>query len=129
MNLLTIDTPSFILDEGIMDANIERMRTQAEKLGVTLRPHLKTSKCWDVAKRQMVTPQGPVTVSTLKEAEEFAAHGVTDMIYGVGIAPQKLSRVAALYEKGVDLKIILDNVAAAKAVSDFAKSTITPLKS
>ncbi len=121
MNLLTIDTPSFILDEGIMDANIERMRTQAEKLGVTLRPHLKTSKCWDVAKRQMATPQGPVTVSTLKEAEEFAAHGVTDMIYAVGIAPQKLPRVAALYEKGVDLKIILDNVAAAKAVSDFCQ--------
>ena len=42
-----------------------------------------------------------------------------DLIYAVGIAPQKLADVAAIREAGCDLKIILDNVAAAKAVSAF----------
>lgn len=122
MNLMTIDTPALILDEAKMDANIARMRDKAKSLGVTLRPHLKTSKCWEVAKRQIWTPEGPATVSTLKEAEEFAAHGIKDMIYAVGIAPQKLPRVAALIRQDVDLKIILDNVEAAQAVSRFCQN-------
>lgn len=122
MNLMTIDTPALILDEAKMDANIARMRDKAKSLGVTLRPHLKTSKCWEVAKRQIWTPEGPATVSTLKEAEEFAAHGIKDMIYAVGIAPQKLPRVAALIRQDVDLKIILDNVETAQAVSRFCQN-------
>ena len=105
-----------------MNANIARMRDKAKSLGVTLRPHLKTSKSvGEVAKRQIWTPEGPATVSTLKEAEEFAAHGIKDMIYAVGIAPQKLHRVAALIRQGVDLKIILDNIEAAQAVSEFCQ--------
>lgn len=122
MNLKSIDTPAFILDKAIMQANINRMHDKAKALGVTLRPHVKTSKCWEVVRRQLSSKNGPITVSTLKEAEEFALHGITDMIYAVGIAPQKLPRVAALYEKGVDLKIILDNVASANAVSVFCKT-------
>ena len=122
MNLKSIDTPALILDKGIMQANINRMHDKAKALGVTLRPHVKTSKCWEVVRRQLLGKEGPITVSTLKEAEEFALHGVTDMIYAVGIAPQKLPRVAALYEKGVNLKIILDNVASANAVSTFCKT-------
>ena len=128
MNLHTIDTPALILDEAKMDTNIARMRDKAKALGVTLRPHLKTSKCWEVAKRQIWTPEGPATVSTLKEAEEFAAHGIKDMIYAVGIAPQKLHRVAALVRQGVDLKIILDNVDSARAVSRFCQEEKLTLK-
>ncbi len=128
MNLNTIDTPALILEESKMNANIARMRNKAQSLGVTLRPHLKTSKCWEVAKRQIWTPEGPATVSTLKEAEEFAAHGIKDMIYAVGIAPQKLPRVAALIRQDVDLKIILDSVEAAEAVSQFCSKEALEIK-
>ena len=128
MNLHTIDTPALIIDEVKMDANIAKMSDKAKSLGVTLRPHLKTSKCWEVAKRQIWTPQGPATVSTLKEAEEFAAHGVTDMIYAVGIAPQKLHRVANIIRRGVDLKIILDSTEAAQAVTRFCQEERLEIK-
>ena len=56
-------------------------------------------------------------VSTLREAEVFADAGVSDMTYGVGIAPQKLGRVLALRARGVDLAVILDSVAQAEAVA------------
>lgn len=128
MNLHTIDTPALIIDEVKMDANIAKMSDKAKSLGVTLRPHLKTSKCWEVAKRQIWTPQGPATVSTLKEAEEFAVHGVTDMIYAVGIAPQKLHRVANIIRRGVDLKIILDSTEAAQAVTRFCQEERLEIK-
>lgn len=50
------------------------------------------------------------------------------MIYAVGIAPQKLHRVAALLRQGVDLKIILDNVDSARAVSRFCQEEHLPIK-
>ena len=128
MDLLNIDTPALILDETKMDANIARMRDKARSLGVTLRPHLKTSKCREVAIRQLWTAQGPARVSTLKEAEEFALHGVKDMIYAVGIAPQKLPRVAALVRRGVDLKIILDSVEAARLVTQYCQKESLEIK-
>jgi D-serine deaminase-like pyridoxal phosphate-dependent protein len=53
-------------------------------LGVLLRPHLKTAKSIEVARRVMTSPAGPATVSTLKEATQFAAAGVRDIIYAIG---------------------------------------------
>ena len=99
--------------------NLDFAKEKAARLGVTLRPHLKTHKSIEIARRQMLLPEGPATVSTLAEARYFAENGVKDLIYAVGIAPQKLADVAAIREAGCDLKIILDNVAAAKAVSAF----------
>ena len=46
MDLHSIDTPSLIIDEPKMQRNIDRMADKAKSLGITLRPHLKTSKCW-----------------------------------------------------------------------------------
>lgn len=119
MSLLTVDTPSLILDETVMQRNIMRMNDQMRKLGVAFRPHLKTAKCRDVARRQLLPERPMGTVSTLKEAEYFFDDGLTDMIYAVGIAPHKLPRIQALRDKGCDIKILLDNVASAQLVSRY----------
>ena len=68
----TLDTPCLVLDELRMTANIDRLKARMARLGVTLRPHLKTPKSIEVALRVMASPQGPATVSTLQEAEQFA---------------------------------------------------------
>ncbi len=107
--------------------NIARLRERMQALGVTLRPHLKTCKSWDVAQLMLPTPAGPATVSSLKEAEVFAAHGVRDMIYAVGIAPQKLDRVAALRARGVDLAVILDSAEQAEALAARSRALGRPL--
>ena len=118
-----LETPALILDEARMERNIARMRAQIGRLGVSLRPHVKTNKCMDVSRRLMETPQGPITVSTLLEADYFAAHGVTDILYAVCIAPNKLAHVQRLQDQGVRLSIILDSVEAARLVIERAKST------
>lgn len=118
-----LETPALILDEARMDRNIERMRSQLRRLGVAFRPHVKTNKCIDVARRLMQTPQGPITVSTLLEAEYFAAHGVTDILYAVCIAPNKLDHVMALQDKGVRLSLILDSIEAARILAERALAT------
>jgi D-serine deaminase-like pyridoxal phosphate-dependent protein len=118
-----LDTPCLLLDEARMTRNIERLRTHLGSLGVQLRPHLKTPKSIEVARRTMDSAAGPAAVSTLKEAEQFADAGVRDILYAVGIAPSKLERVAALRRRGIDLSIVVDNAEAAQAVAAKARET------
>jgi D-serine deaminase-like pyridoxal phosphate-dependent protein len=117
-----LETPCLLLDADILQANVDRMRRHIDGLGVTLRPHLKTAKSLAVARRAMAGPAGPATVSTLREAEYFAEGGVRDMIYAVGVAPQKLDRVGAIRQRwGADLAIVLDSAAQAEAVAAWSR--------
>lgn len=113
----TLPTPCLLLDRERMERNITRIHERLAGTGVRYRAHLKTAKAIDVARKQMATPTGPAMVSTLREAEAFAAAGVTDLIYGVGIEPGKLARVQGLRTSGVDIAVILDSVAQAEAVA------------
>ncbi len=116
-----VPTPSLIIDQAKLIENCERAKRRAEELGVTLRPHLKTHKSIEIARAQMLSEKGPATVSTMTEARYFAANGVMDLIYAVGISPQKLPVVSEIRATGVDLKIVIDSVEAALFVSKFCR--------
>src|SRR5262249_27788912 len=96
LRLADIPTPAALIDEARMTRNIARMQERMRALGARLRPHVKTPKCVEVARRQQPAGARAITVSTLKEAEEFFAAGFSDILYAVCIAPQKLDRVLAL---------------------------------
>lgn len=123
VRLADLETPCLILDADRMDRNIARLRKRLASLGVSLRPHLKTAKSVDVARRVMRSTEGPATVSTLKEAAYFAAAGVKDMIYAVGIAPAKLATVLQLRRDGVDIAVVLDTVEQAEAVAEASRTS------
>ena len=116
-NLQQVETPCLVLERGKLERNIARMRDHLAKLRVGLRPHVKTAKSYDVARLAIKGQPGGITVSTLKEAEQFFAHGITDILYAVGITPNKLDHVAALQRRGADITIILDNVESARIVA------------
>ena len=116
-----LSTPALILDEARCRRNCARLRDHVHALGVVMRPHLKTCKNLEIARWCMESPQGPATVSTLAEAEYFAAGGVRDICYAVGIAPDKLPRAAALRAGGTDLILTLDSLEAAQALLAFAR--------
>jgi D-serine deaminase-like pyridoxal phosphate-dependent protein len=121
VRLDSLQTPCLILDHRRFEGNVRRMRDRLAGLGVRFRPHLKTAKSIAVAERVMTAPEGPAMVSTLREADYFAAHGVRDLIYGVGIAPGKLDLAGAIRDKhGVDLALILDSVEQACAVARWS---------
>ena len=120
-------TPCLVLDADRMERNIARLRARLDGLGVALRPHLKTAKSVDVARRVMTSPAGPATVSTLKEAEQFVAAGVRDLIYAVGIVPAKLPQVLALRAQGADIAVVLDTVEQAQAVALASRAARTSI--
>ncbi len=114
-----LETPMLLLDAPRMRGNVSRMASRIAALGPVLRPHVKTAKCVEVALAMTGGRPGPITVSTLREADEFVQAGFRDIVYAVGIAPNKLPHVARLLEQGVDLTVILDSVEAARQVAGF----------
>ncbi|MFB7656696.1 MULTISPECIES: DSD1 family PLP-dependent enzyme [unclassified Streptomyces] len=116
------DTPFAVVDVHKALRNIERLAGRADRLGVTLRPHIKTAKSLDVAALMHGGAPCPVTVSTLAEAEAFADGGYTDITYAVGIDPHKLPRVVALLRRGVTLRVLLDSREQAAFVTDAARA-------
>ncbi len=116
LKLTNLETPALILDRGRLERNIARMSDKLSRFGVGLRPHVKTAKAIDVLQLALAAQPGGITVSTLKEAEYFLEHGVRDMLYAVGIAPNKIAHVAALRARGADVTMLLDNAASARMV-------------
>jgi len=117
-----LPTPSALLDGSRLDRNIARMQAQANRLGVRLRPHVKTAKSLPVARRQIECGASGITVSTLKEAEQFHAAGVTDILYAVGVAPNKFGAVLDLRRRGCNLKLVTDSLDIAGALAGYGRA-------
>jgi len=120
--LRDVETPALVVDREKVERNCARLRDRLASMGVALRPHVKTSKSHEVARIALGGKPGPITVSTLKEAEWFFGHGFTDILYAVGIAPGKLARAAALRRAGCELGVILDSAHAARSLDDFCRA-------
>ncbi|WP_405549792.1 DSD1 family PLP-dependent enzyme [Variovorax paradoxus] len=121
-NLADIDTPAAIVSLARMQRNIARMQQQADALGVRFRPHAKTSKCADVVTAQLAAGAAGITVSTLKEADQFFARGVTDILYAVGMAPHRLAHALDLRQRGCALQILTDSVEGARAIAEYGRA-------
>ena len=121
-NLADIDTPAAIVSLPRMQRNIARMQQQANALGVRFRPHVKTSKCADVVAAQLAAGAAGITVSTLKEADQFFASGVTDILYAVGMAPHRLAHALDLRQRGCALQILTDSVEGARAIAEYGRA-------
>lgn len=134
----TIETPALLLDAARLQHNLQRMARQMAALGVRLRPHVKTAKCLEVAQAcdraslaagvPGAAEPGPITVSTLREADRFAAAGWRDITYAVGLSPNKFAHVQRLLEAGVALTVILDSVEAARALAAAAAGWRRPVQ-
>jgi len=117
-----VETPALVLDIAKVDRNIARLRGYLEQLGVAFRPHVKTAKSLDVAARLFPTGKGPITVSTLAEAEYFAEGGFSDITYAVGMAPEKIGRTCDLVAQGVNLSVLIDSIEQARAIVEHARA-------
>ncbi|WP_422086725.1 DSD1 family PLP-dependent enzyme [Variovorax sp.] len=120
--LHTIDTPAAVVEQSRMQHNIARMQQRMDALGVRFRPHVKTTKCVEVAKAQQAAGARGITVSTLKEAEQFFAAGFTDILYAVGMAPHRLPHALELRRRGCALGIITDGIESARAIAEFGRA-------
>lgn len=102
-----LPTPALLLDLDVLERNLRRMADRAERLGVRLRPHVKTHKCPEVAGLQREAGARGITVSTLYEARVFADHGFEDMTWAFPVIPSRLREARELAET-VRLRLLVD---------------------
>ncbi len=128
MKLADLPTPCLVLDRSILRRNLDTMARAVARHDVALRPHMKTAKSIDVARIALNTPLVQtigITVSTLAEAEYFVGHGITDIIYAVGITPQKLEQVIKLNAGGAEIKVITDDLEVATIIGNHPQAPRT----
>src|SRR5688572_11370303 len=120
--MLKLSTPSLILDIERVRRNASRMSQVARRSKVSLRPHIKTHKCIEVARIQTEGHDGAITVSTLAEAREFPRHGFNDITYAVPIEKGKFNDAIEIVASGVKLNLLTDDADTVKALDDASRT-------
>ena len=123
--LADIETPALVVDGTLLAANIERMAASARRAGMALRPHAKTHKSPDIARRQLRAGAGGIACATLREAEDMVAAGITDLlITSPVVGADKVRRVVELHRRSavmltVDHPLQVDDISAALGANDM----------
>lgn len=116
----TLDTPSLVVDLDRLEGNIARWAAYAKDAGVKLRPHGKTHKCVEIARRQLAAGAVGLTLAKIGEAEVMARAGVEDIFlaYEVVGGP-KLPRLLGL-ARTIRIRVGVDSMDVAAPLADAA---------
>ncbi|KTE19345.1 threonine aldolase [Sphingopyxis sp. H050] len=112
-----LNTPVLVLDLAALDRNIAAMAALAAQHGVGLRPHAKTHKSVDIAKRQIAAGASGVCCAKIGEAEVLAGGGITGILVTSPIAaPHAIERLAALARRAEGLMATVDHPGVAERI-------------
>jgi len=112
-----LDTPALIVDLDVMERNLSRMAQYCREHDLRLRPHTKTHKIPELARKQIVSGATGITVAKLDEAEVMINAGLDDLLIAYPIVgPTKTHRLADLAQRAT-ITISLDSETAARGIS------------
>lgn len=110
MNIADLDTPCLLLDIDAMDRNIARMAAFFADRPAKIRPHFKTPKTPEVARRQLAAGAIGITVAKLGEAEVLADAGLGPILVANQVVGRvKIDRLMALLGRGVDITVAVES--------------------
>ncbi len=119
-----LNTPVLVLDLDALDRNIASMAGWARRHGVALRPHAKTHKSVDVARRQVAAGALGQCCAKLGEAAALAEGGEEGLhITSPVVTAPGLQRLAALNTRTRGLSVVVDHADAARALAAAAAPT------
>lgn len=111
-----IETPALIVDLDALEANIGLMASYAAALGIRLRPHFKTHKCLEIARRQVAAGAVGLCCQKTTEAEALVSGGIRDVLLtNEVLAPAKIQRLMYLTERA-RLGVCVDSSAGLEAL-------------
>lgn len=121
-------TPALILEIEPFERNIARMAAFSSKAGVKLRPHAKTHKSVEIARRQLAAGAIGQCCAKLGEAEVFAAHGLENLLITSPIVDRSaVGRLAQLNRTSHGLLVTIGDIVAVEALSAAAVESGRPL--
>ncbi|MEO7348498.1 MAG: alanine racemase [Terrimesophilobacter sp.] len=109
------ETPYLALELDVMERNLSRAAHDAELKGIALRPHAKTHKMPEIARRQLAHGAIGLSLATVSEAEIFADAGIDDIFIAYPVWPSaaRVQRLRALAER-ITLRVGVDSIESAQ---------------
>lgn len=95
--LTDVDTPALIIDLDKFEANLARLMHAVRPFNVRVRPHAKSHKCVEIARRQIAAGAVGICVQKVSEAEVFVAGGIGDvLVTNEVVGDRKMQRLAQI---------------------------------
>jgi D-serine deaminase-like pyridoxal phosphate-dependent protein len=123
-----VGTPALIVDLDAFECNIAAMAAAVGDRGARLRPHAKSHKCPEIAKRQIAAGAVGVCCQKISEAEVFVAAGVADVLVTNEIVGRdKIERLTSL-SRSAAIGVLVDDHANVLALAAAVRATGTTLE-
>ncbi len=124
-----IPTPALVLDLDAFERNLARMAKHCASQGLGLRPHAKTHKSAEIAKRQMMAGAVGVCCAKLGEAEALAARGVDRILLTSPLATKgAVARATELNDVMEELIFTVDHPDGASDLNEAALAAGKPFR-
>jgi 3-hydroxy-D-aspartate aldolase len=130
--VLQLDTPALVVDMAALEHNLATVHGFFHARQVKLRPHVSAHRCPSIAHKQLAAggTTGGISVTTLGEAEVFAAHGFQDILVDTAVVTAaKMRRLCALAQQAAVSVAVdhADNVSALAAAAARYRLTLPVL--
>jgi D-serine deaminase-like pyridoxal phosphate-dependent protein len=118
-----LPTPALLLDLDAFESNVSKMAAYLKAHGRAFRPHGKTHKCPEIAKRLVTAGAVGACAAKISEAEVFAAAGVRGLLVTTCVVgPYKIERAIRLAKLAPDTIFCVDNMQNARDLNDAAQA-------
>jgi D-serine deaminase-like pyridoxal phosphate-dependent protein len=105
-----IPTPALLLDLDRFERNLARMAAHVRAVGKAIRPHAKTHRCPEIARRQIASGALGVACAKLGEVEVMASAGIRGLLCTTPVVPEaKIQRFVQLVREAPDTMVVVDN--------------------
>src|SRR5215467_15438439 len=106
-----LPTPCLVLELDRFESNLAKMSRFARERGIALRPHSKTHKCVNIARRQIERGAIGICVATIAEAEVMVRAGIRGLlITGEMVGEPKVSRLLNVVSEAPGTMVVIDDV-------------------
>jgi D-serine deaminase-like pyridoxal phosphate-dependent protein len=121
-----LPTPALLVDLDRFEANLARMADHCRRDGCRIRPHAKTHKCPEIARRQVAAGAGGVSVATVPEAEAMVAAGLRGVLLTSPIVePGKIARMVGLARAGGEVLLAVGHELQVNRLAEAAEAAGT----
>jgi D-serine deaminase-like pyridoxal phosphate-dependent protein len=123
ISLDDIPTPALLLDEAAFDRNVAHMAQFLAAKGKGFRPHAKTHKCPQIARRQLDAGAVGVCAAKVSEAIVLARAGIDRILITSPVTTAlKADLVAGLAAGGTRVQIVVDSKLGATVLDAAARA-------
>jgi D-serine deaminase-like pyridoxal phosphate-dependent protein len=117
-----LPTPALLVDLDLFEANLRRLAAHCRQAGCGFRPHAKTHKCPEIARRQVAAGALGVCVATVAEAEAMAGAGLRGVLLTSPMVERgKIARMVELAAGGSGVLLAVGHALQVEALNDAAR--------